>query len=121
VAGGNAGAVVASRLAHATLKPSVLLIEAGTCNSDMSLRIGGERYKVHIEHPELNWGYVSTPQVNLLGRQVPIFRGKGLGGSTAINFCAYTEGSAEDYNLWAELVGDREWCWPRVKERFKKA
>jgi choline dehydrogenase-like flavoprotein len=121
MAGGNAGAVVASRLAHANLRPSVLLIEAGDCNNDISLRIGGERYKVLIQHPELNWGYVSAPQANLLGRQVPIHQGKGLGGSTAINFCVYTEGSAADYNLWAELVGDREWSWTRVKERFKMA
>lgn len=33
---------------------------------------------------------------------------------------AYVYGSAEDYNRWAELVGDGGWSWKHTKEGFKK-
>ncbi len=29
-------------------------------------------------------------------------------------------GSAEEYNRWAELVGDENWSWENTKEDFKK-
>jgi choline dehydrogenase-like flavoprotein len=32
----------------------------------------------------------------------------------------YLKGSKEDYERWAELVGDEEWAWESVKESFRE-
>ena len=39
-----------------------------------------------------------------------------MGGSTAINFCAFIVGSREDYNEWAGIVDDDAFAWPAVEE-----
>ena len=70
--------------------------------------------------PGYNWGYKTVPQKELDGREIDYSRGKGLGGSTAINFCVYTRGPKADYDHWAKLVGDNAWDWENSKERFKK-
>lgn len=70
--------------------------------------------------PGYNWGYKTTPQKELDGREVDYSRGRGLGGSTAINFCVYTRGPSSDYDHWAEEVDDDSWSWEHVLPRFKK-
>ena len=47
-------------------------------------------------------------------------RGKGLGGSSAINFCVYTRGASADYDRWAELVDDDDWAWSNVERQFNE-
>lgn len=46
-------------------------------------------------------------------------RGKGLGGSSILNFGVYLYGSGEDYNRWADLVDDDSWKWENVKKSFR--
>lgn len=70
--------------------------------------------------PGYNWGYKTVPQEQLKDRQIDYSRGKGLGGSTAINFCVYTRGPSADYEHWAQLVGDDTWRWEKVQKRFNK-
>ena len=67
-----------------------------------------------------NWGYQTVPQSRLGGREIDYSRGKGLGGSTAINFCVYTRGPSVDYDQWARLVDDNEWSWEKAQRRFNK-
>jgi choline dehydrogenase-like flavoprotein len=55
-----------------------------------------------------------------MGRKLPYLRGKGLGGSSVINFMAYYYGPSADYERWAEVVGDDAWTWERVRERYKR-
>jgi choline dehydrogenase-like flavoprotein len=40
----------------------------------------------------------TVPQNHLKGQQIDYSRGKGLGGSTAINFSCWVIGADEDYN-----------------------
>jgi choline dehydrogenase-like flavoprotein len=61
---------------------------------------------------------VSEPEPALNGRQIQYTRGKGLGGSSILNFGVYVYGSGEDYNRWADLVGDDDWRWEGVKKSF---
>lgn len=35
-----------------------------------------------------------------------------------MNFGVYLYGSGEDYNHWADLVGDADWKWDKVKKSF---
>jgi len=73
-----------------------------------------------MKEPSLNWGYQTEPQTHLKNQTLDYSRGKGLGGSTSINFCCYVVGAGEDYNEWAQLVDDQAWEWRNVKERLKR-
>lgn len=60
------------------------------------------------------------PQKHLKGQEIDYSRGKGLGGSSVINFACWVIGPDEDFDEWARKVGDDAWSWKNVKERFKK-
>ena len=111
--------MLASRLAHSLKHAQVLLIEAGGENNDSEHQGFGDRNFTLATAPGYNWGYKSVPQENLNGREIDQSRGKGLGGSTAINFCVWTRGPKADYDRWAHLVGDNTWAWPMVEQRYK--
>jgi choline dehydrogenase-like flavoprotein len=100
--GGASGCVVASRLAQSEQRPKVLLLEAGSKNDDVSYRFPADRFKT-FQEPTMNWGFKTVPQTHLKGQQIDYSRGKGLGGSTAINFACWLVGADDDYNE----VGER--------------
>ncbi|KAI9697245.1 MAG: hypothetical protein M1836_004809 [Candelina mexicana] len=120
VGGGPAGCALAYRLASCRKAPSVTLIEAGGDNADVSLRVTADRYETFITQPALNWGYMTVPQEHAKGKQLDYSRGRGLGGSSAINFSVFTRGPRDDYDEWARLVDDDTWSWENVKRRFKR-
>jgi choline dehydrogenase-like flavoprotein len=95
--GGASGCVVAARLAQSERRPKVLLLEAGSDNGDVSYRVPADRFKT-FQEASMNWGYKTVPQNHLKGQQIDYSRGKGLGGSTAINFSCWIVGVDEDYN-----------------------
>lgn len=68
----------------------------------------------------MNWFYKTTPQTQLAGQEIDYSRGKGLGGSTAINFCGWTVGSRDDYDEWANVVGSERFKWKNVKRVLKR-
>ena len=70
--------------------------------------------------PQYDWQYLSEPQADLANRVVPYTRGKGLGGSSAINFCFYTRGAKDDFDEWARRVGDDFFTWENAEKRFKR-
>ncbi|KAL8720302.1 MAG: hypothetical protein Q9225_002814 [Loekoesia sp. 1 TL-2023] len=119
VGGGTSGSLLASRLARSLPRLSLLLLDAGGENTNREQQTFGERHWTR-EVPGYNWGYKTVPQKNLKGREIDYSRGKGLGGSTAINFCVWTRGPSADYDHWADLVGDDTWRWKNTQKRFKK-
>jgi choline dehydrogenase-like flavoprotein len=96
----------------------VLLLEAGSKPEGEYLRAPFHRYHVAALRPDLDHGYVTEPEPALNGRQITYTRGKGLGGSSLLNFGVYLYGSKEDYNRWGDLVDDDDWKWESVKESF---
>lgn len=68
----------------------------------------------------MNWFYKTVPQTQLAGQEIDYSRGKGLGGSTAINFCGWTVGPRDDYDEWAKIVGDERFAWKNVKSVLKR-
>lgn len=96
------------------------MLEAGGTNDAAPLRSYDSRWSVAFTEPLLDWGYKSVPQPALANQEIPLARGKGLGGSSAINFAAWLYGHREDFNEWAERVGDSCWSWENVWNRFKK-
>lgn len=110
---------MAARLSEGLPDQQVLLLDAGGTNADQSLENFAERHWT-LAVPGYNWGYKTAPQQELKSRAIDASRGKGLGGSTAINFCVYTRGPKADYDHWAEVVEDDSWSWQYSVERFKK-
>lgn len=119
VGAGAAGAVLASRLARSKRNPSVLLVEAGGENASKDFKADAERW-VHRMNPPYNWGYKTTPIKGFDGKVIDYDRGKGLGGSTAINFSCWTIGPKDDHDRIAHLIGDDEWKWEKAHERYKR-
>ncbi|KAF2832564.1 alcohol oxidase [Ophiobolus disseminans] len=121
VGAGASGAVIASRLAHTPAAPSVLLIEAGGSNAHAAHQSGADRYNAAFaEGSPMNWHYKTVPQTHLAGQKIDYSRGKGLGGSTAINFCGWTVGPRDDYDEWASVVGDSRFTWKNVQRVLKR-
>ncbi|KAI5862618.1 hypothetical protein GGS23DRAFT_84659 [Durotheca rogersii] len=119
VGSGPAGCSVAFGLANAPKKPTVLLLEAGGENEGRDLRVDGQRWTTFM-NKEMNWGYKTTPQEHLRNREVDYSRGLGLGGGSAINFGVFSVGARDDYEEWANIVGDDSFRWENIQKRFKR-
>jgi choline dehydrogenase len=97
----------------------VLLIEAGGRGRSVFARMPAGVGMVH-SNPTYDWGYMSTPQPGLNGRQIYYPRGKGLGGSSLLNGMIYIRGNAADYDRWRQkgLVG---WSYGDVLPYFRRS
>ncbi|KAH7316640.1 hypothetical protein B0I35DRAFT_451591 [Stachybotrys elegans] len=93
--------------------------EAGGSNADHNLRVDGQRWLTFM-NSNMNWGYKTAPQENCNDREIDYSRGKGLGGSSAINFGVYTVGARDDYEEWARIVDDDAYRWDKIQARFRR-
>lgn len=108
VGGGTAGLVIANRLSEVP-EFEVGIIEAGppVFDDPVFSRPGLFGLTMGSQH---DWKFMTTPQPALRGRRVTFPRGKLLGGTSAMNFMAWTRGNREDYDAWVEL-GNPGWGW----------
>ncbi|CAL8580210.1 hypothetical protein XPA_005942 [Xanthoria parietina] len=121
VGGGTSGSLLASRLSRSLPHLTILLLDAGGPNDDVSLQSFAERHTTMMT-PGYNRGYRTVPQPELKGREIDYSRGTGLGGSSAINFCVWTRGPRDDWEHWDRLVGgEGTWGWEEVLRRFRKS
>src|SRR3979411_1002396 len=105
VGGGSGGCAVASRLSEDP-QTSVALLEAGGKNDNWVVTTPGAL--VLMVAGKVNNGALETgPQPGLNGRIGYQPRGKGLGGSSAINAMVYIRGHRNDYDQWAGLGNAR--------------
>ena len=116
VGAGSAGCALANRLSSDKNK-TVLLLEAGKSNHPLS-RIPVS-FALLIDNPTANWRYRSHPDEKTSNRQIPIPRGKLVGGSSAINGLVYVRGQNLDYDIWAQM-GNKGWSSEEVFPFFKK-
>jgi choline dehydrogenase-like flavoprotein len=115
IGAGSAGAALANRLTE-NGRHQVLLLEAGGETHPLSrVPISFARF---INRPGVNWLYASEPEPNTGGRNIPVPRGKMLGGSSAINGMVWVRGQPQDYDHWAQL-GNRGWSWQDVLPLFR--
>ena len=117
VGAGSAGCVLANRL---TEDPAcrVLLIEAGDEAKNPLVEIPGAAK--HLEDTPLDWAFKTVPQTHLNDRRIVHPRGRGVGGSSLINYMMYVRGNRGDYDHWCEL-GNDGWGYDDVLPYFKRA
>ncbi|MFD1787340.1 GMC family oxidoreductase [Sphingomonas floccifaciens] len=116
IGGGSGGAAVAGRLAEDPGR-TVAVIEPGGDNSGWRTRMPGA---MPFQTPATNWSYQTLPQPGLNGRCGYQPRGRGLGGSSAINAMLYVRGHPHDYDDWAALGCDG-WSYADVLPWFRRA
>ena len=116
IGGGSAGSAAAARLA-ADGKLRVCLLEAGGANTGLPIRTPG---LLSFAPESSNWAYDTEPMEGLNGRTGYQPRGRGMGGSSAINGMVYIRGHARDYDHWRQL-GLEGWSYADVLPYFKRS
>ncbi|EJF61540.1 aryl-alcohol oxidase-like protein [Dichomitus squalens LYAD-421 SS1] len=114
VGAGAGGNVIAARLTEDP-RFSVLLIEAGISHEGVLPVEIPFLAPTSFPNTSVTWNYSTTPQEGLNQRVLPYPRGRVLGGSTSINFMAYTRGSNEEFDRWAAITKDDGWSWKNVE------
>ena len=114
--GGSAGCVLAGRLSE---DPAVRvgLVEAGGGGDSWFVRLPVGAWAM-IPTRINNWGFETVPQAGLGGRRGYQPRGRGLGGSSAINAMIYVRGHRSDYDRWA-AEGATGWSYDEVLPYFR--
>lgn len=118
VGAGSGGCAVAGRLSEDSAT-SVALLDAGGKNDNWVVTTPFALI-IMVPRKVNNWGFETVPQKGLNGRVGYQPRGRGLGGSSAINAMVYTRGHRWDYDHWASL-GNAGWSYADVLPYFKRA
>ncbi|KIP10401.1 hypothetical protein PHLGIDRAFT_240805 [Phlebiopsis gigantea 11061_1 CR5-6] len=119
VGGGTAGLTLAARL---TEDPhvNVVVLEAGEANIDDPQLLRPAIFGSHLGNKTYAWDHQTTAQEHVNGRQSGWHRGKGLGGSSGINFLCYTKPPARDIDDF-EKLGNPGWNWKTLEPYFGRA
>lgn len=116
VGSGSSGSVVAGRLASES-GARVLLLEAGGDNRSLLVRMPKGIARLVLK-PEYTWQY-AVPGNPDTGRTDEVWlRGKGLGGSSAINGMIWSRGHPSDYGRW-EAVAGSDWGWQNMLAAYR--
>jgi choline dehydrogenase-like flavoprotein len=118
VGAGSGGCAVAGRLSEDP-QTSVALLDAGGTNDNWVVTTPGALVLM-VAGKVNNWAFDTVPQRGLNGRIGYQPRGKGLGGSSAINAMVYIRGHRSDYDRWASL-GNSGWSYADVLPYFKRS
>lgn len=117
IGAGSAGCVLAGRLSEDS-HCKVLLLEAGGEDDEPLLR--APAYYGRLQDSPYDWADRTCSQSHLGRRRIFVPQGRGLGGSSSINYMIYIRGAREDYDHWRDL-GNFGWGYEEVLPYFVRA
>ncbi|PBK70772.1 alcohol oxidase [Armillaria solidipes] len=120
VGGGTCGLATATRLAQNRPNIVIAVIEAGDYHeNDPLVDIPGMMSRA-IHNPKYDWTYYTVPQKHAGNRQILQSHGKGLGGSSLLNFFGFVRPSKEELDA-IEQLGNVGWNWDSLSVYMKKS
>ena len=112
---GTAGCVIANRLSKDQAN-TVCLIEAGPPDSSPLIHVPAAVGAL-LFHKTMGWSYKTAPQAALGGREIPVPRGRVLGGCSSTNGMVYFRGQPQDFDDWSGM-GNPGWSYREVLPYF---
>ena len=118
VGAGSAGCVLANKLGE-DKKHKILVLEAGPMDYNLMIHIPAGVYNAY-RNPKINWNYLTENEPELYNRNVPMPRGKVVGGSSSINSMVYMRGHPLDYDRWKSEFSLKDWSYDQCLPYFKE-
>ncbi|CCM05473.1 uncharacterized protein FIBRA_07694 [Fibroporia radiculosa] len=114
----TAGLTLASRLSE---NPgiTVAVLEAGKAHFGDPNILAPDGWIQQIMRPEYDWRFPTKPQAGAADISFTWSRGKGLGGSSAMNFLLWTRPHREEIDA-IEKLGNPGWDWECMNKYFKR-
>ncbi|KAF9456641.1 alcohol oxidase [Collybia nuda] len=121
IGGGTSGLVLAARYAFDAIFVDIItVLEAGEYHeSDPLVDMPGMMTRA-IHNPKYDWTYYTVPQKHCGGRPVLQSHGKGLGGSSLLNFMGFVRPSKEELDAF-EQMGNPGWNWDTLHADMMKS